>query len=74
MKRTQNLTIIVLALVLASPHRPLQAFDWFVDIVDGEYPDSEVGMWTNVVCDSQDRPRCSYYEGDDNCLKYAAWN
>ncbi|MHC4752651.1 MAG: hypothetical protein ACYTFW_22615, partial [Planctomycetota bacterium] len=49
-------------------------FDWSVDIVDGEYPDSEVGMWTNVVCDSRDRPRCSYYEGDDNCLKYAAWN
>ena len=50
------------------------ALDWYVDIVDGNYPDSEVGMWTNVVCDSLDRPRCSYYEGDDNCLKYAAWN
>jgi len=74
MKSRKILASLALILVLGFGGGSAWALDWFVDIVDGEYPDSEVGMWTNVVCDSQDRPRCSYYEGDDNCLKYAAWN
>ena len=50
------------------------AWDWDVQIVDGEESGSETGTFSNIVVDSLDRPRISYYDGGDNCLRFAAWN
>ena len=49
-------------------------WDWDVQIVDGEESGSETGTFSNIVVDSLDRPRISYYDGGDNCLRFAAWD
>jgi len=74
MKGTKTSTILVLGVLLALTQQTAWALNWFWEIVDGEESGSETGTFSNIVCDSRDRPRISYYDGGDNCLRFAAWN
>ena len=74
MKSMQKLAIFILAVVLVPACGRVWALNWMWEIVDGEESGSETGTFSNIVCDSRDRPRISYYDGGDNCLRFAAWN
>jgi PKD repeat protein len=43
---------------------------WEIQIVDNE---GYVGSHTSIVLDSLDRPHISYFDDDQNALKYARW-
>jgi hypothetical protein len=70
----KNLILLLSVLVLGSGSAGLGASKWAVQIVDGKERGSETGTFSNIVIDSQDRPRISYYDGGDNCLRFAAWD
>jgi len=72
MKSARILAIFVLVLVLRFGGGAAWGYNWAVQIVDGEESGSETGTFSNIVVDSQDRPRISYYDGGDNCLRFGS--